>query len=305
VAVRELIVNADELGLTEGVNHGIVKVHRQGIVTSTTMVANVVTDELAFDHAVELARATPSLAVGVHLNVTYGHPVLPEVRVFTLVDQDGLFYRRNRCIQRIAFGQIDLVQVEDEFRAQIERVLAAGLQPSHLDSHESIHMYPALFPIVARLAREHRLPVRLQDEPMARRAFASLGAYLGYVSSGSFLKNHVMKTLSRRYRVMLRDWGIPTSDNFLSTFNCLRKDPASLERSLTRELQNLRPGVTELMVHPGFSDQSLELQLDGGHQAAMLREEEVRILTDPNLRDLLERYEVRLIDYRALLAVPA
>jgi predicted glycoside hydrolase/deacetylase ChbG (UPF0249 family) len=305
LAVRELIVNADELGLTEGVNHGIVKVHRQGIVTSTTMVANVVTEDLAFDHAVALARAMPTLAIGVHLNVTYGHPVLPEVRVFSLVDEDGLFYRRNRFIQRIAAGQIELVQVEDEFRAQIDRVIEAGILPSHLDSHESIHMYPALFPIVAGLAREYRLPVRLQDEPMAREAFANLGTYLGYVASGSFMKNHVMKTLSRRYRVMLRDWGIPTSDNFLSTFNCLRKDPNSLERSLTRELENLRPGVTELMVHPGFSDSSLEQQLDGGHQAAMLREEEVRILTDHRLRDLLDRNEVRLIDYRALLAVPA
>jgi predicted glycoside hydrolase/deacetylase ChbG (UPF0249 family) len=301
VASRELIVNADEFGLTEGVNHGIVKVHRQGIVTSTTMVAN----EHAFEHAIELSKQVPELAIGVHLNVTHGSPVLPEVRVYSLVDDEGLFHRRGRFLQRMVAGRIDLVQVEDEFRAQIEKVVEAGLRPSHLDSHESIYMYPAIFKVLAGLAREFSLPVRLQDEPMSRAAFASREAYLRYVSSEALLKNEVMKMLSRRYRVLLRDWGIPTTDSFLSTFNCLRKDPDSLERALTRELEALPPGVTELMVHPGFSDSLLESSLDGGHEAALLREEEVRILTDPRLRGLLERCEVRLIDYRALTAAVA
>jgi len=202
-------------------------------------------------------------------------------------------------------GRIDLVHVEDEFRAQIEKVTEAGIQPSHLDSHESIHMYPAVFRVLATLAREFRLPVRLQDEPMSRSTFATGEAYLRYLSSEGFAKNQVMKTLSRRYRVLLRDWGIPTSDRFLSTFNCLRKDPNNLERALTRELSDLRPGVTELMVHPGFSDSLLESSLDGGHEAALLREEDVRILIDPALRGLLQQEEVRLIDYRELMAAVA
>jgi predicted glycoside hydrolase/deacetylase ChbG (UPF0249 family) len=301
MASRDLIVNADEFGLTEGVNHGIVKVHRQGIVTSTTMVAN----EHAFDHALSVAQKERSLAIGVHLNITHGSPVLPEVRVFSLVDEEGLFHRRKRFLQRMVAGQIDIVHVEDEFRAQIEKVMEAGLQPSHLDSHESIHMYPAIFRVLAGLAREFRLPVRLQDEPMSRSSFASRAAYLRYISSEAFAKNQVMKALSHRYRVLLRDWGIPTSDNFLSTFNCLRKDPDNLERALTRELENLRPGVTELMVHPGFSDSLLESSLDGGHEAAMLREEEVRILTDPRLREMLGQQGIRLIDYRVLMAAAA
>lgn len=298
MASRELIVNADEFGLTDGVNQGIVQVHREGIVTSTTMVAN----EHAFEHAVELSKQVPDLAIGVHLNVTHGCPVLPGVRVYSLVDEEGVFYRRSRFLQRMVAGRIDLVHVEDEFRAQIEKVTEAGLQPSHLDSHESIHMHPGIFKVLAGLAREFRIPIRLQDEPMSRHAFAGREAYLRYVSSEALVKNEVMKMLSRRYRVLLRDWGIPTTDSFLSTFNCLRKDPESLERALWRELENLPPGVTELMVHPGFSDSLLESALDGGQQAALLREEEVRILTDPRLRDLLDRCDVRLIDYRALTA---
>ena len=121
MAARELIVNADEFGLTEGVNHGIARVHRQGIVTSTTMVAN----EHAFEHAVALLPEVPELAIGVHLNITHGAPVLPEVRVFSLVDEDGLFYRRNRFLKRMVAGRIDLVQVED---GRLRDLLAAEHQ---------------------------------------------------------------------------------------------------------------------------------------------------------------------------------
>jgi predicted glycoside hydrolase/deacetylase ChbG (UPF0249 family) len=123
MAARELIVNADELGLTDGVNSGILEVHRQGIVTSTTMVAN----EHAFENAVQVAKQAPRLAVGVHLNITHGAPVLPEVRVFSLVDEDGRFFRRGRFLQRMVAGQIDTVHVEDEFRAQIEKVMDSGI----------------------------------------------------------------------------------------------------------------------------------------------------------------------------------
>ena len=82
---RSLIVNADELGLTEGINEGIIEVHARGIVTSTTMVANF----WAFDHAAALSRKYPDLAVGVHLNLTHGMPILPQDRVHTLVDENG------------------------------------------------------------------------------------------------------------------------------------------------------------------------------------------------------------------------
>jgi len=87
----------------------------------------MVANERAFDHAVSLLAEVPDLAIGVHLNITYGVPVHPEVRVYSLVDEDGLFYRRNRFLQRMVAGRIDLVHVEDEFRGQIEKVVDAGI----------------------------------------------------------------------------------------------------------------------------------------------------------------------------------
>jgi predicted glycoside hydrolase/deacetylase ChbG (UPF0249 family) len=296
---RSLIVNADEFGLTEGINEGIIEVHSHGIVTSTTMVANL----WAFDHAVALSRKYPSLAVGVHLNLTHGAPILPPGRVHTLVDHNGYFFRRRPFLQRLILGQISMIQVYEEFRAQIDKVIAAGISPSHIDSHESVYMYPDLFfKVVTPVARLYRLPIRLQQERMDRRSFTSRGAYRHYLESEAFWKNHVMYALARRYRARLRRCGIGTTDHFLSTFSCLRRNPADLRGGLVRDLRDLAPGTTELMVHPGFSDSRLENLLDGGTVAARWREEEVRVLADRDLRSLLNRLAVDRIDYRALAA---
>ena len=97
---RSLIVNADELGLTEGINEGIIEVHAHGIVTSTTMVANF----WAFDGAVSLSRKYPSLAVGVHLNLTHGMPILPQDRVHTLVDENR-YFSAAAFLQRLILGE--------------------------------------------------------------------------------------------------------------------------------------------------------------------------------------------------------
>ena len=296
---RSLIVNADEFGLTEGINEGIVEVHSHGIVTSTTMVANL----WAFDHAVALSRKYPSLAVGVHLNLTHGAPILLPERVHTLVDHNGYFFRRRPFLQRLLLGQISMIQVYEEFRAQIDKVIAAGISPSHIDSHESVYMYPDLFfKVVSPIARIYRLPIRLQQERMDRHTFANRRVYRRYLNSEAFWKNHVMWALARRYRRRLRALGIGTSDHFLSTFNCIRRNPRDLYGGLRRALQELEPGTTELMVHPGFSDARLETFLDGGPVAARWREEEVRVLTDGDLKSLLAGRRIDRINYRALAA---
>jgi hypothetical protein len=294
---RALIVNADEIGVTEGINEGIIAAHAKGIVTSTTMVVNL----WAFDDAVRLARKYPNLAVGVHLNITYGPPILPPERVHTLVDENGEFFRRKPLLQRLVLGQISMIQVYEEFCAQIDKLIAAGITPSHVDSHESVYMYPDLFlKVVTPVARQYRLPIRLQQERMDRHSFASPGAFGLYAKTDSFWKNRIMWGLARRYRLRLRRANIQTTDHFLSTFNCLRRNPDDLYGGLMRDLADLHPGVTELMVHPGFNDGRLVNFLDGGEMAAQWREEEVRVLTDEALRRVLDRGTVERINYRTL-----
>ena len=295
---RWLIVNVDEFGLTEGINEGIIQAHKYGIVTDTTMLPNM----WAFDDAVELAREHDDLAVGVHLNLTYGGPILPPERVPSLVNKNGQFYRRAPFLRRLVLGKIDLAEVAAEFRAQVQKVKKAGIEPSHLDSHESIYMHPAIFHILLPLAREHQLPVRLQDEMMESTSFKSRDLYKRYLMSEAYFKHQVINGLARRYRTWLRRWQIPTSDYFLSTFNCMRRNPV-LGEALPEDIRNIREGVTELMAHCGFSDDRLEGFLDGGRKAALWREDEIRVLTSSNLRQVIAEEGIKPISYRSLSAV--
>jgi len=295
---RALIVNADEFGLTEHVNFGIIEAHERGAVTSTTMLANM----WAFEHAAALARAHPTLAVGVHLNLTHGRPVLPPEQVPTLVDDEGQFYRRSPFIRRLLRGLVRIDEVAAECRAQVEKVRSAGIEPSHLDSHESTYMYPAIFSRVVTLAQEFGLALRLPEEPMPPGAFHPREAYVRYAMSQAFFKNHFMWLLARSYRPLLRARGVPTSDHFMSTFSCFRRSRDGLQRGLARDLAALQGGVTELMVHPGYSDARLEGHLDGGILAALRREEEIRALTSDELLALIRDHGIRLTSYHELRA---
>ncbi len=158
-----LIVNADDFGISQGVNQGIVEAHLKGILTSTTAMANMP----AFDHAVQLKREHPTLAVGVHLNLTAGTPVLPSEKVPDLIDRTGRFLRVDRLLLGLTLGRIDLRQVEAELSAQVERAIRAGLDPGHLDSHHHVHCHPALHSVAVRLAQRYeisgmRCPVELR-----------------------------------------------------------------------------------------------------------------------------------------------
>lgn len=297
---RWLIVNVDEFGLTEGINEGIIQAHKYGIVTDTTMLPNM----WAFDDAVELAREHDDLAVGVHLNITYGGPILPPERVPSLVNEQGQFYRRAPFLRRLLLGKIDLSEVAAEFRAQVDKVIKAGINPSHLDSHESIYMHPSIFRVLLPLARELALPVRLQDEAMPQEAFSSTWLYKRYVMSEAYFKHQVINGLARRYREWLHNWQIPTSDYFLSTFNSMRRNP-NLAEALAYDLRNTRSGVTELMAHCGFSDDRLEVFLDGGRKAALWREDEIRVLTSGHLKQLIADEGIQPISYRSLSAALA
>jgi predicted glycoside hydrolase/deacetylase ChbG (UPF0249 family) len=156
-AVR-LIVNADDFGRSPGVSRGIVEAHRDGIVTSTTLMANLPWAAAA----VELARTEPNLDLGLHLSVCYGPPLArPDS---SLVGDDG---RLDRDLVALA-RRIQPDDVEREARAQLARfVELTGRLPSHLDSHLHLHAWPVCWEPIARIAREYGLPVRPASPELA------------------------------------------------------------------------------------------------------------------------------------------
>ncbi|KEK25400.1 chitin disaccharide deacetylase [Bacillus gaemokensis] len=168
-----LIVNADDFGLTEGTNYGIVEGHVNGIVNSTTMMMNMPGTE----RAVHLAKEYKSLGVGVHLVLTAGKPLLTDVP--SLVSEDGSFHKQSIVRE----GNINPEEVEREWTAQIEKFLSYGLTPTHLDSHHHVHGLPILHDVLERLADKYNVPIRRCEKDRAVRPFSDV-FYSDFYSDG-------------------------------------------------------------------------------------------------------------------------
>ncbi|WP_050616676.1 chitin disaccharide deacetylase [Bacillus testis] len=152
----KVIINGDDFGYSKGVNYGIIDAHRYGILNSATMMMNM----KEVDHAFELASKYPNLALGVHLVLTAGAPILTD-GVGSLIGKDGCFKKKNSIQESF---DLDPIEVEREWTAQIERFLASGRHLSHLDSHHHVHMLPELQEVTRRLSRIYHVPVRRGGE---------------------------------------------------------------------------------------------------------------------------------------------
>ncbi|HEV2011485.1 MAG TPA: ChbG/HpnK family deacetylase [Candidatus Limnocylindria bacterium] len=166
--MRRLIVNADDFGRARGVNAGILRAHREGIVTAATLMVSAP----ATDDAAHAARTSPSLDVGVHLTLTYGRPISDPATVPSLVERDGSFPRVPGAF--LGTDRADRDEALIEYRAQFARAHALlGRAPTHLDSHHWLHEEPALEWAVITLARETGAAVRPHDDAQRDRLLQS------------------------------------------------------------------------------------------------------------------------------------
>jgi len=288
-SVRNLIVNADDLAWAEGVNRGIAEAHRNGIVTSTTILAN----GTAFASAVELVKATPSIGVGVHLNLSDGKPVSPPETVPSIVNDRGEFKGGPEALLlRVARRNLQLNEVEIEWERQIQKVVNAGIQPTHLDGHKHVHMLPGMFEIVLRLAKRNNIAaVRISHEGSSLRAALSSGEKQNIpLVMKQGVQARVLKLLARDARALAEAAGIASTDYFCGI---AQTGELTIE-GMKCLLQNLPEGTTEMMCHPGFMDKELE---ESATRLQDSRELEVQILTSPDIRNLVASQGIRLIDY--------
>ncbi len=285
--MKRLIVNADEFGLTQQVNQGIIEAFKKGIVTSSTIIVNM----WAFEEAVRLACKNPNLAVGVHLTLTSGKSVLPKEAIPTLVDEKGFFFPRSHLLRRLFFQKIRLSEVEKELKAQIEKCLQSGISPTHFDSHEHIHIHPAIFPIVIRLAKDYNVPLRLPAEEI-------------YFVKGKFLNFFYFKYWKKKFLQVRCNWahshlllhGILTTDYFTSIFGIIPNQEIKIS-TFKLLLKNIKDGVTELMTHPGYMDE--RLRIFSPHLCEQ-REKELKVLTDPKTKRIIKEENIELINYANL-----
>ena len=287
--MKNLIVNADDLGWTDGVNRGILEAFHHGIVTSTSLLAN----GAAFAGGVEAARLAPGLGVGVHLNLSDGPPVAERETITSLLNDDGEFAGGpEKLLLRRARRGLRLAEVESEWDAQIQKVRDAGIAPTHLDGHKHVHMLPGLFEIALKLAKRHDIgAIRVSLEASSLRAALSSGSKQ---HAGVLMKQGVqargLKLLARDAREQAEHAGISTADYF-----CGIAQTGELTRDgVAQFVKSLPDGTTELMCHPGYADAALQKTPTRLQDS---RQTELRILTDTGIRNLVASMGIRLIDY--------
>jgi len=295
--MKKLIINADDFGLTAGVNEAILDGHLRGTISSASLLAN----GEAFESAVISARRAPRLGVGVHLNLSEGRPLTQPAVLPSLTDRHGSFSRKParlwlaKSVHRVNPGEI-----EKECRAQIEKVLAAGIVPTHLDSHKHVHALPFLGRMLMGLAFEYGIPaIRRVAESRAafgcliRRYPACAPVILRQLATSCALAKASESAMGQRQNIAVASpshfYG-QTATGFLD------------EHVLGEILAHIPEGVSELMCHPGFVDDALRRM-----PTRLLRQREIehRVLTRPATRSLMEKLDIQLISYRDVFCLPA
>jgi hopanoid biosynthesis associated protein HpnK len=245
--VGRLIVNADDFGLTAGVNRAIAELHDAGVLTSTTLMARA----QATDEAIERALGAPALGVGCHVVLVDGEPVLPAREVASLVDsRTGRFHQKlGPFLRRLFMGQVRAAEIEAEAAAQIRLLQSRGLRLTHIDTHKHTHMFPAVLRPLLRAARAAGISaIRNPFEPVwAVRA-----------TPRAPLVRRAEESVLRRYEPVLRriiaEEGLASTDGTVAVVGTGSLDADTL-RSLLRQLP---AGTWELVTHPGYNDADLQ-----------------------------------------------
>jgi len=285
-----LIVTADDLGLTRRVNEAIEKAHREGIVTTASLMVN----GAAFDSAASILRQNPRLDVGLHLNLTEGQPVLPYREISSLANAQGFLYRHPfELLSAVVRRRAGIADLEKEVRAQIEKALSANVHVTHVDGHKHVHVLPQVFHLICKVAPQYGITaVRSTSEKTP-----GLYALIKRNGSRQIVKQYVFgkalsagfalarfTTYGRALAVPARFYGI-TQTGFLDI------------HAFADIVDGLEYGVNEVMCHPGYLDDDLRRTPT---RLLTQRERELELLTSLEVHAVLERAGVTLISYRDL-----
>lgn len=278
LAARAVIVTADDFGYSREVNAGIIRAHREGILTATSLIVSAA----ARDEAAVLSRENPNLDVGLHLVVCRGRSALPPAQLAGLVDASGNFLESPvGAGMRYFFNRGIRTRLRDEIRAQIELHLKLIGRLDHIDGHLNFHVHPIIADLLLDLCAEYRVPcIRLPREAVfTTLAIARDNAARKIVEAGIF------RALSRRARRLADARGIRSTDWLFG----LHQSGHLTDDYVLGVITRLRPGLTELYFHP-----AADL---GGDPPVLEAQREVAILTSPRIRAALEEQGVRLTNF--------
>jgi len=243
-----LILNADDFGLTPGVNRAIAELHTAGALASATLMAN----GAAFDDAVNIAHRQPTLGVGCHIVLTDGIPLSPPETIPTLLGPDGKTFRPSLAsfFFAVLTGRVDEADIAREAKAQIARLQQNGITPTHLDTHKHTHILPAVASPILAVAERLGIPsIRNPFEPAWSIA-------LGKSPLLRRLQLGIISRLRPRFLALpqIRDGRVVTTDGTLGISATGNLNAETLTKTLTA----MPEGLWELVCHPGYNDRDLD-----------------------------------------------
>ncbi len=274
--MMRVIINADDLGINPQRSHGIFLCHEQGVVTSASLIVN------GSDSAAAAKRAGErGLPIGLHINLTEGSPISKPDAIPTLLTTDGYLLTREDFIESMKRGSIDRMHIEREIRAQFEWFIEHSGQPTHVDSHHHIHVYPwmteLLIPILDRYSISY---VRIPEEPLPP---------FGYdIDPERLTRAEKISARGKKARELFLAHGIRSTDHFRG----LALTGHSSMRNLRHTFNRLPEGTTELMVHPGSHNPHGEA-FDRDPQ----RQTEINMLLDEDTRVMMKEKGVELCSF--------
>jgi len=284
--VRALIVHSDDFGLSSPVNRGIARAHREGVLTSASILPN----GPVFAEAAELARATPGLGVGIEWNLVRGRPLCAPERIRSLVGSSGCFPGdAGRVLARGLLGRLDPEHVARELEAQLARVRDAGLLPTHVCGEKHGHLFPGVAEVAARVAGRGGV-----------RAFRSIVAFSPAksepVSEGGGLagraRAEIVLACARTARRYYAAAGLVGTDGFIGLARTGTVDVRLVEEAA----RGIGEGVHELMTHVGESGSIAPAEW-GRYRIDASRPRELAALCAPGLRERIAGAGVLLVHF--------
>ncbi|MGX6961434.1 carbohydrate deacetylase [Vagococcus xieshaowenii] len=259
--MTKLIINADDFGYSKAINYGIIETHQEGVLSSTTMMANMP----GLAHAATLAKEHPNLGIGAHLVLTSGQPML---NYSHLTQSNGDFITRKQLNKQL--DSLDLELVYEEWEAQIQQLQRVGIRLTHLDTHHYVHGLGELWQPMEQLAKKYQLPIRnclnVKEHLTDTKIAPAEELWLMFI-------HEKMKQMTQPYSVV--------RDELLSIIDEEAKHYATCS-------------VVEANCHPGFLDETIMF----GSSFTHARMREVELLCDPLLKTILENHGYELVTYK-------
>ena len=203
--MKKLIINADDFGLTRSISEKIIDTFKVGNLSSTSLIVNTPGSE----YAIDLAKNHPELGLGLHFNLTEGKALSG---VSSITDINGYFFNKLRLNLLMIFRLLDLKDIKNELNMQFEYITNAGLYPSHIDSHQHIHMNPGIFKIVADFAKEKNVSIRIAFPQVIKR-------FKGNINYKKRLKQLILEYASYKNEIYAKKISIKFNESFNSIFD--------------------------------------------------------------------------------------